>query len=70
MKYTVIIEAGPKSYGAYLPDLPGCVAVADSREEVLRLIREAVPDHIELMRESGEAIPEPTSTAELIEVAA
>jgi len=70
MKYTVIIEKGPTSYGAYLPDLPGCVAVAKTRNEVLRLISEAVPDHIELMMNSGEAIPEPAHSAEVLEITA
>ena len=34
MKYAVVIEQGENSYGAHVPDLPGCVAVAESREEV------------------------------------
>ena len=42
MKYTVIVEEGPSSYGAYVPDLPGCVAVADTRAEVSTLIQEAI----------------------------
>ena len=68
MKYTVIIEEGPTSYGAYIPDLPGCIAAADTREEVVRLIEEAVVDHLELMAESGESIPEPHSTTIEVEV--
>ena len=66
MKYTVIIEKGPSSFGAYLPDLPGCVAAGESREEAISLITEAVKDHIELMVEHGEKVPDPTiSTIEL-----
>jgi predicted RNase H-like HicB family nuclease len=68
MKYTVIIEKGPTNYGAYIPDLPGCVAVADTREEVISLIREAVIFHMEGMVEDGETIPEPTSAAIEVEV--
>ena len=68
MKYTVIIEEGPTSYGAYVPDLPGCVAAADTREEVLTLIHEAIVLHLELMAEHSEEIPEPRSTAQLVEV--
>jgi predicted RNase H-like HicB family nuclease len=68
MEYLVVIEKGPKSYGAYVPDLPGCVAVGESRREVLKLIREAVSLHIEAMREAGEVVPAPTSKSELIEV--
>jgi predicted RNase H-like HicB family nuclease len=70
MKYTVIIEKSRTGYSAYVPDVPGCVAAAVTREETLRLMSEALPDHLQLMLESGEVIPEPTSTAELIEIAA
>ena len=68
MKFTVIIEKGLTSYGAYIPDLPGCVAAGETREEVISLITEAVADHIELMAEHGESVPEPTSTAIEVEV--
>ena len=68
MEYLVVIEKDPKSYGAYVPDLPGCVAVGESRREVLKLIREAVSLHIEAMREAGEVVPAPTSKSELIKV--
>jgi len=70
MRYLVVIEEGPTSWGAYVPDLPGCVAVGESREEVARLIREAVPLHLEALRAAGQAVPEPHSAAELVEVAA
>jgi predicted RNase H-like HicB family nuclease len=46
MRYMVVIERGAKSWGAHVPDLPGCVAVGESRKEVLRLIREAIKLHI------------------------
>ena len=68
MKYTVVIEEGPTSYGAYVPDLPGCVAVADTIEEVSDLIREAVVLHLEMLTEDGLPIPEPKSSAQLVEV--
>jgi predicted RNase H-like HicB family nuclease len=69
MQYTVTIEKGPTSYGASVPDLPGCVAVAERREEVEELIKGAIKMHLEGMREDGLPIPEPTSTAVVIEVA-
>jgi len=53
MRYTVIYEKGPTSWGAYVPDLPGVIAVGDSRDEVERLIQEAVEFHLEGMREEG-----------------
>jgi predicted RNase H-like HicB family nuclease len=68
MEYVVIIEQGDTSVGAYVPDLPGCVAVGESREEVLELIREAIELHMESLRENGEAIPEPHSFVEKIAV--
>jgi hypothetical protein len=43
MDYVVILEKGKKSFGAYVPDLPGCVAVGKTKREALRLIREAIP---------------------------
>ncbi len=70
MKYLVIYEKGPTSYGAYVPDLPGCVAVGESREEVERLIREAIEFHIEGLREEGLTVPQPASSAEEVEVRA
>ncbi len=69
MRYTVVIEQGPTSYGAYVPDLPGCIAAAETRAEVVSLIREAVEFHIETLREEGMPVPEPHSTAESVEIA-
>jgi predicted RNase H-like HicB family nuclease len=59
-EYLVIYEiAEDGGWGAHSPDLPGCIATGESREEVERLIGEAIPMHIELMREVGEPVPEP-----------
>jgi predicted RNase H-like HicB family nuclease len=70
MKYAVVIEKGENGYGAYVPDLPGCIAAADTKEEVKKLIHEAIEFHIEGLKEDGEPIPEPASSIEFIEVAA
>jgi predicted RNase H-like HicB family nuclease len=71
MRYTVIIEKEPTTdWGAYVPDLPGCVAVGKTEDEVKQLIREAIELHLRGMREDGDPIPEPSSTAILVEVAA
>ena len=59
MKYTVVIEKAGNGYSAYVPDVPGCVAAADTREETEELIREAIVYHLEVLRESGDPIPEP-----------
>jgi predicted RNase H-like HicB family nuclease len=69
MNYTVLFEKGPTSYGAYVPDLPGCVAVAETREEVEELIKGAIEMHLQGMREDGDPIPEPTITAAVVEAA-
>ena len=68
MKDTVLIEQGPTSFGASVPDLPGCIAVAASREEVIRLIREAIAFHIEGLKLQRDAVPAAASQLELIAV--
>ena len=68
MRYLVILEKGENSFGAYVPDLPGCAVVAETREEALRLIREAIALHIENLREDGSLVPEPASTTEYVQV--
>jgi len=68
MKYMVVVEKSETGYGAYVPDLPGCVAADESRKEVLRLIKEAIELHIESLEESGEPVPQPSSVSEFIEV--
>lgn len=68
MDYIVVVEKSETGFGAYLPDLPGCVAVGETREEALQLIREAVDFHIESLRENGEPVPSPSATAEKIAV--
>lgn len=70
MQYTIIIERGATSFGAYIPDLPGCVAVGDTREEVRELIHEAIEFHLEDLRERGLSVPAPVSSSELVEIAA
>lgn len=70
MKYAVIVEEGEKSFGAYVPDLPGCVAAAETKDEVLELIQEAIEFHLEGLREDGQPIPEPSSSVEYVEVRA
>jgi predicted RNase H-like HicB family nuclease len=67
-QYAVIFEEGPTSHGAYVPDLPGCVAVGASRAEVEKLIEEAIAFHIEGMLLHGETVPEPTSQVGYVDV--
>lgn len=61
-EYVVVVEQEDASWGAYVPDLPGCVAVGGSRQEVEELISEAIHLHIESLREHGDPVPAPTAT--------
>lgn len=70
MKYVVVVEKGENSYGAHVPDLPGCVAVAETKEEVLALIKDAIAFHIEGLKADGQPVPPPASDIEYVEVAA
>jgi len=70
MQYLVVIEKGETSYGAYVPDLPGCIAAADSEAEVRQLIKEAIEFHIDGLREDGQPVPPPTSSSALVEIGA
>ena len=67
-KYLVLIEKGGNNFGAYVPDLPGCVAAGDTRQEVIELSRQGMEMHLAAMREDGDPIPEPSTTAEMVEV--
>ena len=68
MEYLVILEQGETSFGAYVPDLPGCVAVGETKDEAMQLIREAIELHIESLRENGDDVPEPHSFVEKVAV--
>jgi predicted RNase H-like HicB family nuclease len=66
----VVLEEGETSWGAYVPDLPGCVAVGETEDEVKRLIQEAIEFHLEDLTESGAQIPAPASKGDYVEVLA
>jgi predicted RNase H-like HicB family nuclease len=69
MKYAIVIEkAADSNYGAYAPDVDGCVATGDSIEEVTRLMQEALAFHFKGMREDGDPIPEPATQVAYVEV--
>lgn len=69
-RYMVVVERGETSWGAHVPDLPGCVAVGETREDVLLLIREAIEFHIDSLRQDGLPVPTPSSEGEFVEVGA
>ena len=69
IEYAVVIEHSPNNYGAWVPDLDGCVSTGKTLEEVKVNIAEAITMHLELMREHGEAIPKPSAQVAVIQVA-
>jgi len=70
VRYAIVIENAGANFSAYVPDLPGCVAVGESLADVERQIREAIEFHLEGMREDGSPIPPPSSKVDYVEVAA
>jgi predicted RNase H-like HicB family nuclease len=69
LRYAAVIERGERNYSAYAPELPGCVAVGDTLEDVKAEIRKAIAFHLQGMREDGTPIPPPSSRAEYVDVA-
>jgi predicted RNase H-like HicB family nuclease len=69
MQYAVVIEKSATGYGAYVPDLPGCVAVAEAEDEVRELIGEAIAFHLEGLREDGLPVPPPSARVDYVDVA-
>jgi len=68
MRYAVIFEKSEAGYGAYVPDLPGCVAAAGTVDELRQLIHEAIELHLADMRATGQSIPQPSSICEYAEI--
>ena len=68
MRYAVVIEKTGTGYSAYVPDLPGCVSVGSTREEMDRNIREAIDLYLDELREQGAAIPTPSTDTAFIAV--
>jgi predicted RNase H-like HicB family nuclease len=67
-RYAIVVEDAGSNLAAYVPDLPGCIATAKSKEELHRLIREAIELHLEGLEEDGLPVPEPSSRVEYVEV--
>lgn len=70
MQYLVVVERGENGFGAFVPDLPGCIAAAETESAVIELITEAIEFHIDGLKEHGEAVPVPMSRSALVEVKA
>jgi predicted RNase H-like HicB family nuclease len=69
-KYMVVLERGDSSWGAHVPDLPGCVAVGSTRSETVRLIRRSAALHVDALRRHGLPVPEPCSVGVFVEIEA
>ena len=69
-RYLIVIEETPTGFSAYSPDLPGCVSTGRTREDVERSMREAIEFHLEGLREDGQTVPKPSSSAAYVDVAA
>ena len=69
-QYLVIYENAGENYSAYVPDLPGCIACGDTLEETEQLMKTAIELYIEALKEEGQAVPKPTTTARPITIAA
>ncbi len=69
MRYSVVYEHGDTSWGAYVPDLPGCVAVGATRAEVETLIVAAIGAYLDDLRDSGQPVPSPRRATGLVDVA-
>ena len=68
VRHVVIVEQGENGFGAYVPDIPGCVDVGETKDEALRLIQQAIGLHLESLRDEGLTPPEPSSSSEYVEV--
>jgi predicted RNase H-like HicB family nuclease len=68
-EYTIIIEDAGSNYAAYAPDVPGCIAAAETVEETRKLMEEALVLHLEMLREMGEPIPQPHIQAVVVQIA-
>ena len=68
LRYAVVYERSADGYGAFVPDLPGCITVGDTLAETEENIREAIAGHIAVMEEHGERVPRPTALASYIEI--
>ena len=69
-RYLIVIEETGTGFSAYSPDVPGCAATGGTREDVERTTREALAFHLKGLREDGQRVPEPSTSAVYVDVAA
>lgn len=69
-RYLIVIEETPGGFSAYSPDVPGCAATGRTREDVERNMHDALEFHLDGLREGGQPVPEPSTSAAYVDVAA
>lgn len=67
-EYLIVIEKADENFSAYSPDLPGCVATGDTREEAVLRMREAISLHLDGLKKDGLPVPPPTTSAEYLAI--
>jgi predicted RNase H-like HicB family nuclease len=70
MKYLIVIEQTKTRFSAYSPDVPGCIATGDTRDEVEREMKEAIAFHLDGLKAEGISLPKPSSSSSYVEVPA
>ena len=68
MKYAVVIERAARNYSAYAPDVPGCGATGRTVQETLANLREALRMHFDGLREDGDAVPDPATLVDYLDL--
>jgi predicted RNase H-like HicB family nuclease len=68
MRYLIVIEKAEKNYSAYVPDVPGCISTGRTVAKTVQNMKEALEGHLQMMAEDGEAIPDPATTSEYVDV--
>ena len=68
MKFTIIIEKGNRSYGAYSPDFPDLISVAKDRETAKQLAAQAILERLKRLEAQGEPLPSPKTESDYVEI--
>jgi predicted RNase H-like HicB family nuclease len=68
VNYVVVYEKSSTGWAAYVPDLPGVVTTGGTKEEVRRLIQEAIEFHLDGLREDRLPIPEPSAETGMVSI--
>jgi predicted RNase H-like HicB family nuclease len=70
MRYLIVIEQTVTGFSAYSPDVPGCIATGDTRDEAEREMKGAIAFHLGGLKAEGMPIPQPSSSSSYVEIPA